>query len=337
MQPPLHRHTQQKHTIGIPRGLLYYRYGDLWRDFLESCGHTVVVSPNTDQKLLSKGSQYAIDEACLPFKVYLGHVDALRDACDAVLVPHVETMGHNAEACLRFQGLYDLVQNMFRSLPLVPFELNSRRLPATAMAFLRLGHELGHSPYRSLSAYRDAHTRHRLRQKKLAAQQNTRLQSRQEGRLKILLLAQSYVMHDALLSNTVTRTLKQLDADLIFSDHFDAPTCVRMSRQFSKDLYWVASQEMVGAFALFRHLVNGIITVTAFPCGADAMVNELLLRHKSNSGETATLSTAPPLLHLVIDDLDGEAGIETRLESFCDMIRSRKRVIEKQPAILGLC
>lgn len=321
-------------TIGIPRGLLYYRYGDLWRDFLERLGHVVVVSPPTDQQILSIGSKRAIDEACLPFKVYLGHVDSLRGACDAILIPHVEKMGGNTEACLRFQGLYDMVQNTFRTLPLLPYDLNARHLPAEPLAFLKLGHALHHSPYQSLSAYRYARSLHLLRQKKLASEQNVRLQSSNPLRPKILILAQSYLIHDALLGDSIRRTLKNLDADIIFADHFDPPTCAKMSRQVSKDLYWAASQELVGALALARHFVDGIITVTAFPCGADAMVNELLMRRANSLGNHHATATAPPLINLVMDDLDGDAGVETRIESFLDIIRSRKptSVIAKQVA-----
>jgi len=59
--------------------------------------------------------------------------------------------------------------------------------------------------------------------------------------------------------------------------------------------------------------VDGIIVMSAFPCGPDAMVNEMIQRKIKNV----------PILNLTLDGQSGSAGIETRLESFIDIIRFR--------------
>lgn len=55
-------------TIGIPKGLLYYQYGQLWETFLQYMGANIMVSKNTSKETLDYGA--ALDDVCLPAKVY---------------------------------------------------------------------------------------------------------------------------------------------------------------------------------------------------------------------------------------------------------------------------
>ena len=43
----------KKIKIGIPRAILYYRYGVLWKNYFESLGLNVVLSPETNHEKLS--------------------------------------------------------------------------------------------------------------------------------------------------------------------------------------------------------------------------------------------------------------------------------------------
>ena len=42
--------------IGIPRALLYYRYGVLWETFFRELGMETVLSPHTNKNLLDAGN-----------------------------------------------------------------------------------------------------------------------------------------------------------------------------------------------------------------------------------------------------------------------------------------
>jgi Uncharacterized protein conserved in bacteria len=63
-------------------------------------------------------------------------------------------------------------------------------------------------------------------------------------------------------------------------------------------------------------LIDGIIYVSSFACGIDSVVMELI---KERIGEF-------PLLILKIDEQTGEAGFNTRIEAFIDMIERRKEI-----------
>ena len=103
-------------VVGIPRALLFYRFGVLWTTFFESIGRTVVVSDPTDKAIADGGDRLSVDECCLASKIYLGHVASLvdSDACDAVFVPSIANVGRRRGFCTKFQALPDLVANTFR-------------------------------------------------------------------------------------------------------------------------------------------------------------------------------------------------------------------------------
>ena len=104
--------------IGIPRGLMIYRDGILWKSFFENLGYQSVVSGKSDRQILDEGIQLAIDETCLPFKVYLGHVKELIGKCDAVFVPRMGGFESKERMCTRYQSLPDLVENIFKGTQL---------------------------------------------------------------------------------------------------------------------------------------------------------------------------------------------------------------------------
>ena len=104
--------------IGIPRGLMLYRNGILWKTFFENLGYQCIISGKSDRRIQEEGVQLAIDETCLPFKIYLGHVKELIGKCDAVFVPRMGGYEAKERMCTRYQSLPDLVENIFRGTPL---------------------------------------------------------------------------------------------------------------------------------------------------------------------------------------------------------------------------
>lgn len=100
--------------VGLPRALQYYEFYPLWRTFLEKSGFEVVMSAKTTKAVLERGVALAADEACLPVKLALGHVDDLVGRCDAIFIPRLITMEPNGFLCPKIVGLPDIV----RALPL---------------------------------------------------------------------------------------------------------------------------------------------------------------------------------------------------------------------------
>ena len=114
--------------VGIPRALLFYKNEKLWTKFFDELGIEYIISPETNKEIIENGSKYAIDETCLPIKIFLGHVDYLKDKCDYVFIPVIKT-AQNTETCLNFRAQFDLIRNAFRKddLKILFYNLHSFR------------------------------------------------------------------------------------------------------------------------------------------------------------------------------------------------------------------
>ena len=60
---------------------------------------------------------------------------------------------------------------------------------------------------------------------------------------------------------------------------------------------------------MVKNRIDGVVFLSTFPCGLDSLANELVMRNIN-----------VPFLNLVIDDLDSLSGMETRIESFVDIL-----------------
>ena len=99
--------------IGIPRSMYFYYYKDLWINFFEYLKVEVIVSPETNKKIMDLGIKYSNDEMCLSMKVFLGHVSYLQGKCDYILIPRIDNYGIDNQTCTNFLAIYDIVNNLF--------------------------------------------------------------------------------------------------------------------------------------------------------------------------------------------------------------------------------
>ena len=300
-------------VIGLPRAMLYYRYRTLWHAFFDELGIKTVVSGPTDRAILERGSARAIDEACLSLKIYLGHVEALCGKCDYILVPRVSSFGRHRNMCTRFEALPDLARNIFRESgqKFLSYDLDVLQKKDEESAFLTLGQALGCSPRAVRKAYKAAKKTEQNEYKNQVRQQEQLYKA--EG-LKILIAAHSYVVEDPYIGRTVTAYLKNAGVIPIRADLVNREEALKQSLELSPTCKWEISREIVGSIAMHCDKVDGIILLSAFPCGPDSMVNELIARRVKRV----------PMLNLVLDSQSGTAGIETRLESFIDIIRFKE-------------
>ena len=303
-------------TIGLPRAMLYYRYRTLWQTFFRELEIPVVTSPLTDRSILEQGTALAIDEACLSLKIYLGHVAALVRKCDYILIPRISSFGHRRNMCTRFEALPDLTQTVFRDSgqKFLTYDVDELSKHSEEAAFLDLGRSVGCPPKAVKRAYQRA-KKAELAQHKAEVQAQEAL-FRQEG-LKILIAAHSYVAEDPCMGKPVTDYLRGAGVLPLRADLVDREGALKRSRDLSPTCKWEINREILGGIVQHRADVDGMILLSAFPCGPDAMVNELILRRVKGI----------PILNLVLDSQSGAAGVETRLESFIDIIRFKEGLL----------
>lgn len=299
--------------IGIPRALLYYRCAVLWETFFRELGMETVLSPHTNKNLLDAGNYYAIDENCLSSKLYLGHVAALEGKCDVVFVPRVANYGKDGILCTRFEAMYDMCTNTFRSkdIRFISCDVDVQQKKPEAEAYIRMGMELGASRQQAQAAWQKAGQAWKEAQEQKIRAQESALATE---KIKVLVVGHSYNLYDEYIGKPILRGIERLDALPVCSDAIDLRQAQEDSRHICDNVPWIMSRELLGAIWKYHDKIDGIILITAFPCGPDSMVNEMIIRRIKDR----------PILNLLLDSQDGSAGVDTRLESFIDIIRFRK-------------
>ncbi len=305
--------TEKPLVIGLPRAMLYERYEVLWKVFFSELGMKGIISKSTNKEMIQKGSALAIDEACLSTKIYLGHVQSLIGKCDYILVPKISSFGLRRVMCTKFESLYDVVCNTFRdsNQKFIAYNVDVIHKIDEEKAFVDLGIALGCDKRTATKAYRKAKAADEdLWKKKVKREESL---YKRDG-IKVLLAGHSYVTEDAYVGNPIKEYLNEMDVTAIRADIVNRKEALKQSAKVSPTIKWEYSREILGSIQMHKDKVDGIILVSAFPCGPDSMVNEMIIRKYPNI----------PILNIVVDNQDGTAGLETRLESFTDILKLKR-------------
>ena len=301
----------KKITIGIPRALLYYRYQTLWKYFFEGLGCKVIVSDNTTKETLENGKKYSIDESCLSSKIYIGHVYNLIGKCDYIFIPRVENYGKGEKVCVKFNALYDIIKNIFPNEELLDINIEKTKQKISWLNYFKLGLKITKNPYRIMKSYVKACNRQRIYNQEKERKQKINLQTNKQ---KILIVSHPYNTYDNYIGLPIIKKIKQMNIEIIYADALNHKTARKYAKNLSPTLYWTYSKELIGSIKYYENKVDGIIFLTTFPCGPDSLVNELMIRKINNL----------PTTNILIDELTASTGLETRLESFVDIIKERR-------------
>ena len=292
--------------------MLYYYDKDLWIEFFKNLGIDVIISPNTNKKIVDSGTKLAPSEACLSLKIYLGHIIELKDKCDYILIPRLYSLKKNEQVCTNFNALYDLVNNLFE-VDILNYNVDISTKNYQLLGFLSIGEQLGFSYIKSYKAYKYAEKIKKMKQKKQELLQQKEIEQNKD-KIKILLAGHPYNLYDSLIGKSVIDFLKENNITILYSDKINHELIDEECRKISTDIHWTHNKEIVASTKYYEDIVDGIILISSFPCGPDSLMNEQI-SHKIKK---------VPIITLIFEDLNNDAGIITRLESFIDILNNLK-------------
>ncbi len=299
-----------KIKIGIPRALHYYYLGNLWKNYFENIDCEVIISPPTNRDIINDGIKYANDEMCLALKIYLGHIAYLKDKCDYILVPRIDKYDVNNQTCTNFLAIYDIVNNLF-NCKLLNYNIDVKNKENDFVGLVEIGQNLGVSTSEAIRAYNKAlEATNKIKNKDIII--NTKKLNRINT--KVLVVSHPYVIYDQYFGIPIIKMLKNSNVEIIYSDKFDSDKTNSLATKISDTLYWKFNRDELGSIELVKNSVDGVIFISSFPCGPDSLANELAMRRIDL-----------PYLNIIIDDIDALTGIETRIESFIDIIDAKKQ------------
>jgi len=307
--------NKTKLRVGIPRALLYHKYSKLWEIFFKVLGLEVIISPQTNKEIMARGINCSVDESCLSMKIFLGHVDWLKDKVDCVFVPNYVCLRSGEELCVKFMALVDITRNTFPQVKVIEYTVDAINQKTATAGLIVLGAKLTRNPLKAARAYLAARKSYEANQLQMISDQEKRFQeNKKSGRLAIMVVSHPYTIYDNFLGKPIVDYLEELNAEVIYSDRVDKEKARRLAQNLAKTLYWSYHKELLGAVEIYRNSVDGIIFISTFPCGPDSLAINLC---------QSRIGNVPNIL-ITLDELDSGVGLKTRLESFVDIIKLKK-------------
>lgn len=318
--------------VGIPRALLYYSYYPAWKVFFEEIGAQVIISKKTSREIVTDGIKNAVDEACLPMKIFYGHVINLKDKVDYLFVPRLVSVEKKTRICPKFLGLPEMIKYNISGLPPIidtAVDLSN----STGQIFKviwQIGKVLQINPFRLFPAFLKARKSLEIYQKLLLAgylpeeameimERDIQPREKAKKKLTILLLGHPYSIYDAYFSMNLLDRIRKMGVGFITPEMIERKSIEKYWVSFPRKMYWTFGRRNWGGASYFIEHggIDGIIYLTAFGCGIDSFLGELVERDVRKVGNI-------PFMFINIDEHTGEAGMLTRLEAFIDMIKWRE-------------
>jgi len=342
------RDTEKKRTVGIPMCLSNYQFLPLWGTFLRELGFEVVLSGRSSKKVIEKGVEAVLAQACFPVKVAHGHVlELVKKEVDFIwlpsivsmtedypenkhnqLCPYVQTIPYQVRSALKAKGI-DLNGSKNHLLDLhVRFQdgikvLRKTLHPLTSKFGISKG-QINEALDRGLAAQRGFEDFCLQRGKEI-------LEGLTPEQKACVIVSRPYNGCDPGVSLDLPRKLRKMNVLAIPIDFLDLATANITEPELQEEMYWKYGQQIFRAAHIIRDdpRLNAIY-ISNFSCGPDSFIisffKELMITEAPDGTERRK-----PALVLEIDEHSADAGVVTRLEAFHESLKaveSRKQVAQ---------
>jgi len=293
--------------VGIPKGLLYYKYYPFIERFLIEIDAEIITSTDTNKNILNQGIKYCVDEACLPIKIFHGHILDIKDKCDLLIIPRIMKVRAREFICPKFCGLPEMITYSIPNLPRVMTE------PIYAT------NEKDLYTWCKKLAFMITKDKRNLRgafKKALEEQQNYKFGIKDQGYKKtIALVGHPYNIYDTFINMNIVKKLNQLGVGVITEEYVEEEKIKSQIKTLFKRPFWTFAANSYGFTTSIakNNRIDGTIYISSFACGIDSVVLELIKEKIEDF----------PLLVLKVDEHTGEGGLDTRIEAFIDMIERK--------------
>ncbi|MBU3144725.1 acyl-CoA dehydratase activase-related protein [Clostridium sp. CF012] len=293
--------------VGVPKGLLYCKYHPFIEKFLTELDVEVITSKDTNKEILNQGVKYCVDEACLPIKIFHGHIIDIKDKCDLLIIPRIMRVRAREFICPKFCGLPEMI---LYSIPNMP-KLMTEPIYATNEKELytwckKLGKMITKDTSKIKSAFNSA----------LKEQRNFKFGIKDEDfKITIALVGHPYNLYDTFINMNIVKKLNKMGVGVVTEEYVEEKQIKLEVNTLFKRPFWTFATNSYGfTTAIAKDSeISGAIYISSFACGIDSVVLELIKEKIEDF----------PLLILKVDEHTGEGGLDTRIEAFIDMIERK--------------
>jgi predicted CoA-substrate-specific enzyme activase len=308
-------------VVGVPLCFSIYTLWPLYSWFFHSLGVEAVLSQNISHE----GTARVESSYCFPAEIAHGAVQDIFDRnLDYIFLPHFKDMESYekdapANLCPITQGLPYYIQKAFPEIPedrfLLPVISFMYGLEKAAESFIEMGIKLGFTERESRSAFAIANEKQLEYFRRAQELGKTALtEARLSSRAVIALLGRPYnaFTTDANMGiprKFATRGYSVIPFDILpFEDKSIYP-----------NMYWYYGQQDMKAAMLLKDEDNIYVTyISNFSCAPDSFMLHYL----------KWIMGTKPFLILEMDSHTADAGVDTRIEAFLDIIEGyRSKII----------
>lgn len=293
--------------VGLPQGLFFYKYNQFFKTFFEKLNVELIISENTNKTIIQQGLGCCTSEACLPIKVFHGHVESLKNRCDLIVIPRIIKVKPNDYLCPHLCSMPEMILHSIEDLPQITHQslyFNSQKQLYNWA--LSVGKDITRDKSLIESAFYNA---------MITLLNDNRRINQSQFKYKILLLGHDYLIHDQYISMNIIKKLNAMDIGIITADYLSDYQIETYMHNLPRKPFWYFYRQAYGSssFLSNQKTIDGIIFLSSFGCGIDAIISEVIKEDIINL----------PLLMIKIDEHTGDAGLDTRLEAFFDMLEYR--------------
>lgn len=308
-----------KATIGLPKGMYVFEHFPMWNAFFRELGYRVLLSDETNARIIREGIEASVAEPCLPIQAYHGHVrQLLNEGVDWLFIPNMI----NAETpCSEINSYYC---PWGQTLPFVvrgsaalaygsekvlcpPLRFRDGR-KAVEKELVRHLAPLGEKRKAISAALEAAYA-------KLDAFKDTLVEAGRRAvetlsktsEIGIVLVGRVYNIYDRGMTLDIGSKLRDYYGVNVIPMDF-LPVDEEDVIDVNDNMYWNYGRKILGAAKIVgRHPNLHIIYLTNFKCGPDSYIKHFVVK-----------ASGKPYLTLQFDGHGNDAGYITRCEAYLD-------------------
>ena len=311
-----------KKTVGIPRCLMLHRLFPLANKYFSQLGYNVVLSPDTDERIVALSQERARGETCYPVKLIYGHIAWLAEqGVDYIFMPSVRTIRHASSkvahnyACVYMQTAPRLVADDLcldrRGIellnPVLDMDFGQE---AMAGAMLGLGEQLGHTPQETAVAMMAGGFAVTEYGQELERLGDELLASLAPDERVLVIVTRNYGIADNALNMGIPQILLDHGQKVITLSHLHGGHDIDVSADHPGICWPFGQHIMTGAKLIRRDPRLFAVYLTNHGCGPDTMLDKLFAEEMGDK----------PYLAIECDEHFSRVGVITRIEAFLNAL-----------------
>jgi len=290
------------------------KYTEVFRQLLKSFKLSVVSPPPITERTIKLGVKHSADMICYPFKIVLGNfIEAIEQGANSLIM-------YDSRGKCRFRHYWILHELILRNLG-YEFKMYPLCLKNLLKSIKKLNPDLSY-----LSIFRN------LRQgwQKLKEIEGPSL-GKMNGGVKMGIVGEIYTCLEPAANFNIERKLKKLGVNVYntvrISDFIKVSARTnylekriykkRAARYLNGPLGGHGYENLYNALYLCEKGIDGIIHLLPLSCMPETTIEPIINKICADH--------SVPLLRLFIDETNSELNFDTRIETFAEMIKRRKK------------